>query len=249
MKQQTANVSSALNWPRSVVPDSIPADEVHIWAWTFETINVDPSPHIGLLDSQELERMNAFYFARDRARFAMNHANVRRILGVYLHQAPEQIRFAADRFGKPELVDRELLAFNLSHSRSVAVLALAQEGPVGVDVENVRPIEPEVATRHFSPAECAALKPLQGDEWLNGFYRCWTRKEAILKAEGIGLHRALDSFDVELRPEEPAALLASRESLRYAWKLHHLDPAAGTVGALATANPNARLSCFSFLPS
>jgi 4'-phosphopantetheinyl transferase len=242
-------VSSALNWPRSSVPDFILAGEVHVWAWAFETSDADPSPHVGLLDHQELQRMNAFYFARDRARFALNHANVRRILGSYLQQPPEQLCFAADRFGKPELAHQEQLAFNLSHSRSFALLALAQEGPVGVDVEEVRPIEPEVADRHFSPAERAALKPMQGDEWLNGFYRCWTRKEAILKAEGIGLHRALDSFDVEVRPHEPAALLATRETFHHAWKLHHLAPAVGAVGALAIANPNARLNCFSFLAS
>jgi 4'-phosphopantetheinyl transferase len=239
-------VSSALNWPHSSVPNSIPAGEVHIWAWTPETSNVDLQAHVELLDHQEFGRMNAFYFAPDRARFAVNHANVRRILGAYLHRPPEQLCFAADRFGKPELVHEQQLAFNLSHSRSVTLLAVAQEGPLGVDVEDLRPIEPEVADRYFSPAECSALKPMQGDDWLNGFYRCWTRKEAILKAEGVGLHRALDSFDVELRPEEPAALLATRDTFQHAWKLHHLAPMAGTMGALATADPDARLNCFSF---
>jgi 4'-phosphopantetheinyl transferase len=193
--------------------------------------------------------MNSFYFARDRARFALNHANVRRILGAYLRLPSEQLCFAADRLGKPELVHEEQLAFNLSHSRRVTLLAVAQEGPVGVDVEDVRPIEPEVAAGHFSMAERAALQPMQGDDWLNGFYRCWTRKEAILKAEGVGLHHALDSFDVELRPNEPAALLATRDTFHHSWKLHHLEPAAGAVGALATANPYARLSCFSFSAS
>jgi hypothetical protein len=66
---------------------------------------------------------------------------------------------------------------------------------VGVDVEEVKPIEPEVADTHFSASELSDLSGLQGDAWLSGFYRCWTRKEAILKAEGVGLHRALDSFD------------------------------------------------------
>ena len=239
-------MSSALNWPLASVPDSIPAGEVHVWAWAFEMVDVDLSAHVGLLDHQEFERMNAFYFAPDRARFAVNHANVRRILGAYLRLPPEKLCFTADRLGKPELVREQQLAFNLSHSRSIALLAVAQEGPLGVDVEDVRPIEPEVADRHFSPVERSALQPMQGDDWLNGFYRCWTRKEAILKAEGVGLHRALDSFDVELRPDEPAALLATRDTFHHSWKLHHLAPRAGAVGALATANPNARLNCFSF---
>jgi 4'-phosphopantetheinyl transferase len=199
-----------------------------------------------LLNSHELQRMRSFYFAHDRARYAVTHANLRRILGGYLNQAPEQVNLQTDPLGKPELAGEDL-PFNLTHSRSIAVLAVAHGQPVGVDVEDVRPIEPEVAATHFSAAELAALNQLQGDAWLTGFYRCWTRKEAILKAEGVGLHRALDSFDVALLADEPAELLATREAFRYPWKLHHLTPAAGAVGALATAQPRARLACFSFL--
>jgi 4'-phosphopantetheinyl transferase len=241
-------VIPALTWPPGRIPGSIAADEVHLWAWISETSAADPSVHVAILDSQELQRMGSFYFARDRTRYAVTHANVRRILGAYLNQRPEQVRLQADRLGKPELAGEDQPAFNLSHSRSIAVLAVTQGQPVGVDVEDVRPIESEVAARHFSPVELAALDQLRGDAWLAGFYRCWTRKEAILKAEGVGLHRALDSFDVALQDDEPAGLLATRLDFRFPWKLHHLTPAAGIIGALATAQPQARLSCFSFRP-
>jgi 4'-phosphopantetheinyl transferase len=90
------------------------------------------------------------------------------------------------------------------------------------------------------------LSQLSGDAWLGGFYRCWTRKEAILKAEGVGLHRALDSFDVELLPGVPAELLGTRVRFLYPWKLHDVSPAPGITGALATALTEARISCFSF---
>jgi 4'-phosphopantetheinyl transferase len=239
-------VIPALNWPPSAIPRSIATDEVHLWAWTLDPASPDPSAHVALLDSQELQRMYKFYFDRDRARYAANHANLRRILGAYLNKLPEQVKLQADSLGKPELAFEDPLAFNLSHSRTIAVLAVANGQPVGVDVEYVRPIEPEVAARHFSAVELAALNQLQGDAWVTGFYRCWTRKEAILKAEGVGLRRALDSFDVSLRTDEPAALLATREAFRYPWKLHHLTPATDIVGALATAQPQARLACFSF---
>jgi 4'-phosphopantetheinyl transferase len=225
---------------------AIAADEVHLWAWSLQPIPADPSAHVAILDSQELQRMGSFYFARDRTRYAVTHANLRRILGAYLQQSPEEVGLRADRLGKPELAGKEL-TFNMTHSRSIAVVAVALGQPVGVDVEDVRPIEPKVAERHFSAAELAALNQLRGDAWLAAFYRCWTRKEAILKAEGVGLHRALDSFDVALLAEEPAELLATREVFRYPWKLHHLAPAAGTIGALATAQPQTRLGCFSFL--
>ena len=98
------------------------------------------------------------------------------------------------------------------------------------------------------PAELSDLGGLHGDAWLGGFYRCWTRKEAILKAEGVGLHRALDSFDVALLPDEPAELLGTREPFSYPWKLHDVSPAPGTIGALATAQAEPQAcACFSAL--
>jgi 4'-phosphopantetheinyl transferase len=248
-----SSVISPLTWPASRIREAIAPplnhDEVHLWAWVLESATVDVAAHAEILDRPESERMRAFHFAPDRLRYAVAHANLRRILGGYLQRSPEKVCFAANRFGKPELAEEEKssLHFNLSHTQSIAVLAVAQGQPIGVDVEDVRPIEPEAAAAHFSAAELSDLATLHGDAWLAGFYRCWTRKEAILKAEGVGLHRALDSFDVGLLRDEPAELLATRERFSHPWKLHHLSPALGTIGALATAHSEARLACFSFL--
>ena len=90
------------------------------------------------------------------------------------------------------------------------MLALSTETELGIDVEDLRPIQPEVAEGHFSPTELAALSSLEGEAWLNGFYHCWTRKEAILKAEGVGLNLPLNSFDVSLIPGDPAKILGVR---------------------------------------
>ena len=244
-----SSVISPLKWPASRIRETIAPNEVHLWAWVLEPATVDLPAHVEILSCQESERMHAFHFAPDRLRYAVAHANLRRILGGYLQRSPEKICFDAQRFGKPELAseERSSLHFNLSHTRSIAVLAVAQGQPVGVDIEDVRPIEPEAAAAHFSAAELSDLGTLHGDAWLAGFYRCWTRKEAILKAEGVGLHRALHSFDVGLLQDEPAELLATRECFSHPWKLHHLSPALGTIGALATAQSEPRLACFTFL--
>ncbi len=239
-----------LNWPISGIRSAIVPDEVHLWAWPLKPAPADLAAHIALLDPLELRRFRDFHFAADAGRYAVAHANLRRILGGYCDRPPAKICFRAERFGKPELADYDAsssIRFSLAHSRSIAVLAVAHGQPVGVDVEDVRPIEPEVAAAHFSAKENCDLSALHGDAWLDGFYRCWTRKEAILKAEGVGLHRALDSFDVGLLADAPAELLGTREEFSYPWKLHHLSPAAGTIAALATAHSNARLACFSFL--
>ena len=193
--------------------------------------------------------MRAFHFAEDCARYTLTHANLRRILGAYLHCSPENIHFTANRFGKPQLSgeDASSLQFSLSHSRTVAVLAVTLDEEIGVDVEDVRPIETEVAAAHFSAAELSDLSRLHGDAWLRGFYRCWTRKEAILKAEGVGLQRRLDGFDVSLLPDAPAELLGTRMNFLRPWKLHDVSPAPETIGALATLQNRTRLTCRSFL--
>ncbi len=238
---------SALNWPASKIPSAISPGEVHLWAWPLEPVETDLSAHIETLDCAELQRMHSFHFAADRERYAVAHGCLRRILGGYLNQPAKKIGFQANRFGKPELSgEATSLRFNLSHSRSIAVLAVAHELPVGVDVEDVRPIEPEVAATHFSASELSDLSGLRGDAWLKGFYRCWTRKEAILKAEGVGLHRALDSFDVALMPDAPPQLLGTRAHFLDSWKLYDASPAAETIGALATTYGDARIGRFSF---
>jgi len=102
-----------------------------------------------------------------------------------------------------------------------------------------------VAAAHFSASELAELSALQGDAWLAGFYRCWTRKEALLKAEGVGLRLALDGFDVSLSPDAPE-LLRTRVHFSYPWKLYDASPAAGIIGAVAVAQNHARLGRFRF---
>ena len=138
---------------------------------------------------------------------------MRRILGSYLRRSPESLVYREAEGGKPELVlttNEPPLRFNLSHSKSIALLAVCLDSEIGVDVEDIRPIERDVATRFFSPAEIASMAPLDGEAWFDAFYRCWTRKEAILKVEGMGLRIPLDSFDVSVLADEPADLLAVR---------------------------------------
>jgi 4'-phosphopantetheinyl transferase len=247
-------MSSPPIWPTVGVPQEIAAKQIHVWGWLLAS-SFDSTGHaksqIGLLDAKELERFHRFHFECDRARFAIAHANMRRILGAYLDREPERILFGASSFGKPELVidaQTRPLHFNLSHSRNIALLALSIDTELGVDIEDLRPMAPEVAQSHFSPTELDALSSLEGEGWLQGFYYCWTRKEAILKAEGVGLNLPLYSFDVSLIPGLPAKLLGARPPavFRHPWTLHNLATPLGTVAALAAGNLQAEVLCFQF---
>ncbi len=236
-----------LLWPARALPGMIGAGEAHVWAWNFAGPVEPREADLEILDEQEQQRTRRFYFAPDRVRYAVCHARMRRILGSYLGNEPASLVFREGAGGKPEL---ELAAsdapirFNLSHSKTVGVLAVTRGREVGVDVEDVRPIEREVAERYFSAAEVASMAPLDGQEWLDAFYRCWTRKEAILKVEGVGLRIPLHSFDVSVREDDPAALLAARPEAKLTanWHLHHLAAATGTMGALAIGDASARIS-------
>jgi 4'-phosphopantetheinyl transferase len=239
-----------LLWPVRPLPGAIAPGQVHLWAWTFNAPAEPAAADLKLLDDSERRRTARFYFLPDRVRYSVCHANVRRILASYLQRQPESLAFREGARGKPELASDSSLRFNLSHSKSVAVLAVALDTEVGVDVEDVRPIERNVAERFFSPAELDAMAALDSLEWLDAFYRCWTRKEAILKVEGVGLRIPLNSFDVSVRGDEPAALLAARPEAKLTahWRLRHLSVVAGTMGALALADGSATIHTCAYSP-
>jgi len=242
---------ASLRWPSAPLPVAIAPNEVHVWSWTFTGPKEPAQADLNLLDADELKQTARYHFGRDQVRYSLCHANMRRILASYLQKPPESLIFREAEGGKPELVltPSDLpLRFNLSHSKSLALLAVTLGAEVGVDVEDVRPIERDVAKRFFSTAEIASMSPLDGEEWLDAFYRCWTRKEAILKVEGLGLRIPLDSFDVSVLPGQPAALLAARPEAKLTahWQLHALYPAEGVMAAVAVRDTSARIVTYSF---
>ena len=115
------------------------------------------------------------------------------------------------RYGKPALASAALrpeICFNLSHSHGLAVVAIGQEREVGIDVELIRAefASEAIAKRYFSAKEIDELSGLPAELRTEGFFLCWTRKEAYIKAKGDGLQIPLDSFDVSLSPGRPATL-------------------------------------------
>ena len=172
--QQRLGVNPSLTWPVSSLRGTIAPDEVHVWAWAFPPATADWVQRICLLTLSCSTTRNAsgcgvFILLADGERYAVAHANLRRILGAYLNRAAETICFRINHFGKPELAGEASLNFNLSHCRSTAVLAVAHGQPVGVDVEDVKPVEPEVAETHFSAIELSAPESIAWRcvaEWL-----------------------------------------------------------------------------------
>ncbi len=189
------------------------------------------------LSADERRRASLFRFDRDRARYVVGRGLLRALLGRYLAVDPARLRFLYSIHQKPSLGGRGP-AFNLAHSEATALFAFSPSFDVGIDVELFRSeFEGDrIAKRFFSPAEVDALQALPEEERGVAFLTCWTRKEAFLKARGDGLTLALDSFDVSLAPNAPAALLrtgwSSTECSR--WQLADLsDAERGEVAAVA----------------
>jgi 4'-phosphopantetheinyl transferase len=229
--------SSSIRYPEPFTPaPRLRANEVHIW--TLRDCPVDISEYTSLLSHEELNRASRFRFTHLFDRFAADHGRLRLLLAAYLETSPREILFAENSHGKPRLLEPACrLRFNMSHTDGLTMVALCLDAELGIDVEAVRDIadRESIAAMHFSQPENAALDAEPEHEKTAAFFRCWTRKEAFIKANGAGLSIPLDTFAVTLSSHEQAALLYctwdARESSR--WDLIHLDPAPGYIGALA----------------
>ncbi len=210
--------------------------------YAFVSVVGEPSAlDDALLDDEERSRATRFVRPPDRRRFVLAHAALRLFLARCLDVHPTAVRYENGAHGKPRLApDLPALEFNLSHSGELGLVAVARGRSVGVDVEQVRDVPdiPSIADTHFSTSERQALRSSPPAERRNAFFRCWTRKEAVVKAIGEGLGRALDSFDVDLAPGSMSALTrfdGQSENLA-GWSLRDLTAPTGYAAAGAVAS-------------
>jgi 4'-phosphopantetheinyl transferase len=191
-----------------------------------------------VLSADERHRASRFAFDRDRHRFIVARARLRQLLASRLDVRPEDVELMYGAQGKPALAGRfagARMHFNVSHADSVAVYAFADR-EVGIDVERIRdvPDADRIAERMFSRREVERYSGLNAAQKTLGFFNCWTRKEAFVKAVGLGLSFPLDQFDVTLAPDEPARILRVRDvnGDRCGWTLRAFEAGPGYVGAL-----------------
>ena len=197
------------------------------------------------LSADELARARAFTAPRAHSAFVQCRALLRRLLAEYLQQPAVSLAFTYNNFGKPSLAAYPELCFNVSHARTVALLAFTLGVPVGVDIEPMRRVlnAQALADRFFSPAESSVLRSLPAEQIDAVFLACWTRKEAMVKALGISLAGQLGSFSVPLDVmPEPRSVAIAGSLLT----LHSLPLAPHGVGALAHAGPSRALRIESF---
>jgi 4'-phosphopantetheinyl transferase len=205
-----------------------------------------------MLSKEECERTQRYHFDLDRMRYLVWRGLLRTILARYLRTQPSAIAFSYGPHGKPFLAHEsadDSLYFNVSHCENLALFAFTlNNSAIGVDIERVRSMPDllEISTRFFSARESGELTTLRSDRRQEGFFNCWTRKEAFIKAIGDGLSHPLDSFDVSLAPDTPAQVFSIQRSPAEAskWILQALTPAADYIAALAVRADKLRLCCW-----
>ena len=225
---------------------ALAADEVHVWQ---SSVAASPLPDLSsVLSPEELERADRFRNPARRSAFLVARATLRGVLAHESGTDAAALRFATGPHGKPFLTDPPTaLRFNLSHSGEIVLCAVAWEREVGVDVERIRPgiDHAALARRFFSPLEHEQLSSLPRALQPAAFFAAWTRKEALVKAWGVGLSLPLSRFDVSVHPHRRAELLHVREGPGRGgqWSVHELDPGPGYAGALAVEGRMGPLIC------
>ena len=233
---------AAMAWPFPAIWKSAPPpiflgdNEVHFWLAAVPDCLEDFTRLRDVLDAEERDRAARFHFERDRERYIVARGILRLLLSTYLGSS--RFMLTTNEFGKPFLQPpHDTLQFNMSHSRDLALFGFTRRNEIGADVERIRPdfATQEIANRFFAPDEAAALAQLGESERAGAFFNCWTRKEAYIKARGIGLSLGLSTFAVTLRPGEPAALVRvdNDASARGRWTMLSLDVGADYRAAAA----------------
>jgi 4'-phosphopantetheinyl transferase len=220
------------------VPDELTAGTVHLWLRPLlaspDAIEVCHE----LLLPEERERAARFRVERPRGDYILTRGTLRCLISKYLHTAPQEITFQYTNYGKP-FVPGSDLQFNVSHTDGLALLAFVMRRDIGVDVEKVRPQTDvrQLAERFFSVHERNALRDLTGDDLHEAFFRCWTRKEAYIKAKGEGLSLPLHQFDVSIERNPKQALISTRPDATEAnrWAIQNVTVPHGYAAAVAIA--------------
>ncbi|MFM0276227.1 4'-phosphopantetheinyl transferase superfamily protein [Paraburkholderia aspalathi] len=214
------------------------AQEVHVWQWDLDVCSGDVDQYWEMLSAQERERADKFRFERHRRRFVAGRGELRRLLSRYLGLSPREVALAYGSDGKPFCTSQPpgwRICFNLSHSENAAALAISSGFEVGIDVEQLRPIEESMPLDVFSTRERAEFTALPDTERQNVFFESWARKEACLKALGTGfiLPPAHFEFDLSIRGDTTPRFVGGEAEEATHWRICTLLSSPTCAGAVA----------------
>ena len=217
-----------------------PESAVEVWRIPLALSAFELEHLARLLSCDEQMRAARFQFARDRSRYVGARGMLRVLLGSYLGLAPAAVALDSSPHGKPVLAAPSIAVhFNLTHTGDLAICAITRNRVLGVDVERLdRMIDHDaLARRFFSEREYAELQVIPSAERNRAFLACWTCKEAVAKAIGLGLSLPLNQIEVTADPDKPPRVLNIAQGDAGEWSLYRIDAGSAYVATLALYHP------------
>ena len=243
----TTTESSNRLWPLAPEGRTLNDNEVHVWMIRASAYYSEDPRSTAFLSADERQRAANFRFDKDRRLYIAAHAGLRALLAGYLGVVEDEIRFATGFHGKPLLTypGGSGLEFNLSHSHELALVAVARNKSVGVDVELIKRdfAFQELAGRFFTAKEVVALLTLPQALQLEAFFKCWSSKEAFLKAKATGLSGKLDEVQISTKGG-----FVKIEANVPGWSLLELEYTHGYAAALVIQGDALPIRCYRWKP-
>ncbi|MGF1557793.1 MAG: 4'-phosphopantetheinyl transferase family protein [Flavobacteriaceae bacterium] len=219
-------------------------DLVHFWYADLEANRAMVPEYLKLLAKDEVNRASKYKFQKDLECYVISRGILRMLLGYYLAVGSDKIEFVYSDYGKPSVASTNRLKFNCSHSTNMVVFGFALGCEIGVDVEHIKTDFDvlDLAVNFFSQSEIKSLGS-RPEQLYRSFYRCWTRKEAFIKAKGSGLSFPLDSFTVSLDDDENAKLLETHWDVNEVaeWRVFSFVPRVDYMSAVAVRSKEASI--------
>lgn len=223
---------------------------VDVWLISLTQREAVDGSFADLLSSAERERAARFKFDKHRRPYVVAHAGLRLILSQYLKTEPADLQFFTGVNGKPSLAPEFAgsgLQFNLSHSHEMALLGVTRRHEIGVDIEWIKEDYgfDEVAEQFFTKKEVSQLRALPVDLRRQAFFKCWTSKEAFLKAKGTGLSGNLDEVEIALAENQRVRIDARVPG----WTLMELNPGGTYEAAVVVEGGSLPVNCYRWEPA
>ena len=211
-------------------PSDFTLEDACIDIWCFPLSTAFAGAH-ALLNEEESIRAKRYHFPRHQRRFTLARAILRIILARYLKVPPSSLIFTTNKYGKPLLVNHPSLHFNISHSGELALLAVSNNHPMGIDLEffSERPYE-GIAKSLFSPKEIQAVEQAPSHVKPMIFFQIWSQKEAFIKACGLGLHYPTQQFTVPILSTTTCVIEDLQTNIN--WHMTSFMPQVGCCAAV-----------------
>lgn len=238
-------------WRHPPHPLHLLPHDIHVWKIPLHPPLVWVNKLWNLLDLEEQQRAERYKTPALQEAFVTGRGGLRLILHRYLDTEPDHVKFATEQHGKPYVAEPSTsppLSFNLAHSGELALLAVTLTRKVGIDIErHRRPLNyAGLVQRMCSPQEQAFLGRISHEQRQTAFLTCWTRKEAYVKATGMGITFPLNTVTVSLAQDAPPALLhvERNEEEPSRWAMRDLYPGHGYTAALVGEGHDWTHSCW-----